>query len=233
MIFFVNDFKVNSAELDKSSMKNSDNSFVSPLDSLYGKNAKPSLQTGRGYGVQKYKIPKKTAPKVVESSSTEEPPPPVSSLTVCEEPVKEVATENDRNGGNDKETEEAVDELPVISRNDLEKYIKKALPSSHAEKLLEKMRQMEDDKVTEESGPEKSTIVSDTSSDQTKLIGKSNSSGGADVVDVVDATVTSSGDALLNNEEANKSDESEALNTSSRQDTTLYSLTFIHIMVLL
>ena len=163
----------------------SSENFVSPLGSLYSSSSKTG-QTGRGYGVQNYKIPKKK----VEPKRTDVPiEDAVTSVTPSDEPTKEVFTEKEPAAAN---------ELPAIDRNVLESYIKKALPSDDAAKLLEKMREMEQSGETAEK---EETSSNPTESNALHAVSRPN-----ERVDspVVDATVTSSGDSLIINEDADE-----------------------------
>ena len=176
------------SELEVHGSRSSDN-FVSPLGSLYGNSSKTG-QTGRGYGVQNYKIPKKKAePKRTDAPIEDN----VSTVTPSDEPTKDVSIEKEP---------APTSELPSIDRNVLESYIKKALPSDDAAKLLEKMREME--QVNETTEKEESSS-SKTESNHWDDNDRSNERADSPVVD---ATVTSSGDSLIINEDADEADTS-------------------------
>ena len=214
----------NPSESGKGSVAESVDKFVSPLDSLYSNNARVS-QTGRGYGVQNYRIPKKTQNVADKARATEES---VSSVTTApavidSEAVKSPAPRDElleETEGEPKDDPlqkpEQDDDLPSIPLNVLESYIKKALPSDDAEKVLEKMRLLDRTKGADDSSCKEATsIMNDGSANKTATrasIVSSDSEFEAtqrDESSGADATVTSSGDALFIHEEASEAEKSD------------------------
>ena len=174
-----------------------EDTFVSPLSGLYSGSSKTG-QTGRGYGVQNYKIPKKKPaippPKPVDSGTSTIsqafiPPANQTEEAKTEDPV-------DDDCGRLTIAEDA--EEPPIPMDVLETYLKKALPSSDAEKVLERIKTTTKGTVDKEN-PTDSTS---SSTQEGKLQAVPDGGSGSTTVDravpspPADATVTSSGDVF-------------------------------------
>lgn len=201
--------------------------FVSPLNSLYSGGQKSTVaQTGRGYGVQTYKIPKKKtetphSPSKTKPSSTcsEE-----ANLSSSEEGnqssiVSIKAPESGREAGTDSTSGQ--DDLPSIPLDVLEDYLNKALPSDDAQKVMEKIKtktatdipktQNEKNSISQsvESGSETA------STSQTSTLRSKKSS-------VTDTTVTSSSDGVVLMEEGGETTKTD---DNAHSDTDVKSTT--------
>lgn len=205
-----------------SSTRNQDE-FVSPLDSLYSGTSK-SGQTGRGYGVQTYKIPKKKTtveyskgggkqlsseadPSIVissESSSTNEITQDTTKASDSLQPAAEL----------DKEPSEQQDD--TIPLEVIENFLKKNLPSDDAKMVLDRIKTkttpdktspnkdandltgspLKAPKQAENSPtPRLNSNIQELNTKNISPVSNSDSNNSSGVV--TDATVTSSGDPLI------------------------------------
>ena len=200
--------------------------FVSPLNSLYS-GASNSGQTGRGYGVQSYKIPKKKT-LVDHSKGVTKPKPPLETdtstviSTESSSPIESATRTNDgglKTTSGDKELNQNSDDLPIPLET-LENYLKKKLPSDDAKKVLDRLKSGTDF-IEPSSSPSSSkktgaeSRISDSDSAEISLPAPRSSPG-------VDTTVSSTGDnfTLAMSEDEGVPDVSDKTETVSKAVTS-------------